>query len=256
MKKITAFLICFVMFSIMLAGCGQVEVEAEKPAKKWIISTDKSFKPFEYMDENNEITGIDIDILAAIAKDQGFEYELKPMDFDSAVAAVQAGQADGIIAGATIKQERIESGWIFSDGYYDATQTFVVRSDSDIRSFDDLIGKKVAVKRSTTGADFAASLRDQYAFSITIFDDSPSMYAAVENGEADACIEDTPIMIFYIKENDSALKIPEGMESEGAPYGMAIMDKKNRELLDRFNIGLADIKANGQYQQILDKYLK
>ena len=68
------------------------------------------------------------------------------------MAAVQAGQADALIAGATIKQERIDSGWIFSDGYYDATQTFVVPTDSDITSFEDLEGKSVAVKNATAGA--------------------------------------------------------------------------------------------------------
>ena len=53
-----------------------------------------------------------------------------------------------------------------------------------------------------------------------------------------------------------ALKIPEGMESEGAPYGFAIMDEADQELLDMFNAGLANIKENGKYQEILDKYLK
>ena len=82
------------------------------------------------------------------------------------------------------------------------------------------------------------------------------MYQDVILGSSAACVEDTPIMAASIKEGGLALQIPAGMESEGAPYGFAIMNKNNQELLDMFNKGLANIKANGKYQEILDKYLK
>ena len=276
MKKSLALLLCTTVLAGMLVGCGSepapanapetpaVEDGAEAPAadgeatsdKKWIIATDTVFKPFEYTNENNEFVGIDVDILAAVAEDQGFEYELQSLGWDAAVIAVQTGQADAIIAGATIKQERIDQGWIFSEGYFDATQTFVVGADSDIASFEDLAGKNVAVKQGTAGADFANSLKDQYGFTVTVFEDSPTMYQDVILGNSAACVEDTPIMAASIKEGGLALKIPEGMESEGAPYGFAIMDTADQELLDMFNAGLANIKANGKYDEILDKYLK
>lgn len=268
MKKWMASLLCVCMAAAMLVGCGSSQTkETESKAdaantaaagsdKTWIIATDTVFKPFEYTNENNEFVGIDVDILAAIAEDQGFKYELTSLGWDAGVAAVQSGQADALIAGATIKQERIDSGWIFSDGYYNATQTFVVAEGSDIDSYDDLKGKNVAVKNGTAGADFANSLKDEYGFTVTVFEDSPTMYQDVILGNSAACVEDTPIMASSIKEGGLALQIPEGMESEGAPYGFAIMKDKNQELLDMFNAGLANIKANGTYDQIIDKYLK
>lgn len=292
MKKTLALVLCAAMTFGMLTGCGSKEAATEETAaateetgeaeasetedaateeaaetedaaadttasdKKWVVATDTVFKPFEYTNENGEFVGIDVDLLAAIAEDQGFEYDLQSLGWDGAVAAVQSGQADAIIAGATIKQERIDSGWIFSDGYYDATQTFVVKGDSDIASFEDLAGKNVAVKNGTAGMDFANSLKDQYGFTVTVFEDSPTMYQDVILGNSAACVEDTPIMAVSIKEGDLDLKIPEGMESEGAPYGLAIMNADNQALLDMFNEGLANIKANGKYQEILDKYLK
>ena len=277
MKKSLVVLLSTAMMASALVGCGgskkettaaetkAAETKAAESAqettgaadgeKVWSIATDTVFKPFEYTNENNEFVGIDVDLLAAIAEDQGFSYELNSLGWDAAVAAVQVGQADAIIAGATIKQERIDSGWIFSDGYYDATQTFVVGADSDIASFEDLKGQNVAVKNGTAGADFANSLKDQYGFTVSVFEDSPTMYQDVILGNSAACVEDTPIMASNIKEGGLALKIPEGMESEGAPYGFAIMDVKNQELLDMFNAGLANIKANGTYDEILAKYL-
>ncbi len=283
MKRKIALLLCAVLTAGMLAGCGggsdsaetketpaaeetaaadedaeaADEAEAEDTSgKKWVVATDTVFKPFEYTNEDNEFVGIDVDILAAIAEDQGFEYDLQSLGWDSGVAAVQAGQADALIAGATIKQERIDSGWIFSDGYYDATQTFVVPTGSDIKSFENLEGKSVAVKNATAGADFANSLKDEYGFTVTTFEDSPTMYQDVILGNSAACVEDTPIMAASIKEGGLELEIPEGMESEGAPYGFAIMDEKNQELLDLFNAGLKNIRENGKYDEIIDKYLK
>ena len=251
MKKYVAMLLTIAM-TVVLAGCGQ----SEGSGKKWIIATDTVFKPFEYTNDQNEFVGIDVDILAAIAEDQGFQYELQSLGWDAAIAAIQSGQADGMIAGATITQERKDSGWMFSDGYFDATQTFVVASDSDIASFADLAGKNVAVKNATAGADFANSIKDTYGFTVTVFEDSPTMYQDVIMGNSAACVEDTPIMAASIKEGGLALKIPEGMESEAAPYGFVIMNDSSKELLDMFNAGLANIKANGKYQEILDKYLK
>ena len=255
MKKVVALLLSVAMVAMTLVGCGSNNA-ASGSDKVWIVATDTVFKPFEYTNEKNEFVGIDVDILAAIAADQGFKYDLQSLGWDAAVAAVQAGQADAIIAGATIKQERIDNGWIFSEGYYDATQTFTVAADSDIASFEDLAGKNVAVKNGTAGADFANSLKDTYGFTITVFEDSPTMYQDVILGNSAACVEDTPIMACSIKEGGLALKIPAGMESEGAPYGCAIMNEANKEFLDMFNKGLANIKANGKYQEIVDSYLK
>ena len=223
--------------------------------KVWVVATDTVFRPFEFTNENGEFVGIDVDILAAIAEDQGFQYELKSLGWDAAVAAVQSGQADAIIAGATIKQERIDSGWMFSDGYYNTTQTFVLAEGSDIKGFEDLAGKNVAVKNGTAGMDFANSLKDEYGFTTSVFEDSPTMYQDVILGNSAACVEDTPIMPDSIKIGNLALTIPEGMESEGAPYGFAIMNESNQKLLDMFNAGLANIKENGKYDEILAKYL-
>ena len=225
------------------------------PAKKWIVASDTVFKPFEYTDASGNFVGIDVDILAAVAADQGFDYELKSLGWDAAIAACQAGQADGMIAGASITEERKASGWIFSDGYYNATQSMTVAADSDITGFDGLKGKDVAVKTGTQGAAYAESLKDQYGFNIVYFEDSPTMYQAVIGGQCVACFEDTPIMQASIKDGGLALKVLDGTANAGGDYGFAIFNADNQKLIDMFNAGLANIKANGTYEQILAKYL-
>lgn len=263
MKKSLALLLGAVMVMGTLVGCGGTETKETTAKtqsdasedKTWVIAMDTVFKPFEYTNANNEFVGIDVDILKAVAEDQGFKIDIQSLGWDAAILAVQTGQADGLMAGASITDERKENGWIFSNSYYDGSQTFVVGKGSDITSFEDLKGKNVAVKNGTAGMDFANSLKDEYGFTVTVFEDSPTMYQDVILGNSAACVEDKPIMAYSIQESGLALEIPAGMESETTPYGFAIMKEENQELLDLFNKGLENIKANGTYDAILATYL-
>lgn len=229
--------------------------EGASSGAKYVIATDTVFKPFEYTDAEGNFVGIDVDILAAVAEDQGFEYELNSLGWDAAIAACQAGQADGMIAGASITDERKQNGWIFSDGYYTATQSMVVSASSDITGFEGLAGQTVAVKNGTQGQSYAESLKDQYGFEISVFEDSPTMYQAVTGGQAVACFEDTPIMAASIKDEGYDLKILDSTANEGADYGFVIFSSDKQELVDKFNAGLANIKKSGKYDEILNKYL-
>ena len=237
------------------ADADATDAETSDSGKKWIIATDTAFKPFEYKDDSGEYVGIDVDILAAIAEDQGFDYDLQALGWDASIAACQAGQADGMIAGASITDERKNSGWIFSDGYYDANQSMAVAENSSITGFADLNGKTVAVKTGSMSAEYAESLKDEYGFTVTTFEDSPTMYQAVVGGQVDAVFDDTPIMASNIKDNGLAMKLVDGTGNEPASYGFAIFNADNQELVDMFNAGLANIKANGTYDEIVAKYL-
>lgn len=234
---------------------GTGAAESTGSDKTWVIAMDTVFRPFEYTDEKGEFVGIDVDIIKAVAANQGFNIEIQSLGWDAAVTAVQAGQADALLAGASITKERKDSGWIFSDSYYDSYQVFAVKADSGIESLDDLKGKTIAVKNATAGANYAEELKDKYGFKIDTYEDSPTMYQAVVLGQADACVEDKPIMADNIKTGGLDLTIVESTASKVAPYGFAIMNEDNQELLDMFNKGLQEIKDNGTYEEILNKYL-
>ena len=253
--KILSLALAIALFALCFVGCGNASTSSDGDKKVWVIATDTVFKPFEYTDAKGNFVGIDVEILDAIAKDQGFEYKLNSLGWDASIAACQSSQADGMIAGASITDERKKTGWIFSDGYYTCTQSMTVASNSDIKGFEDLNGKTVAVKTGTQGASYAESLKDQYKFKITYFEDSPTMYQAVTGGQAVACFEDTPIMITSIKDGNLALKVLENTANKGSDYGFAIFDSKNQELINLFNAGLKNIRANGKYDEIINKYL-
>ncbi|MBR5808653.1 MAG: transporter substrate-binding domain-containing protein [Clostridia bacterium] len=249
MKKFLSLILAAVM-CLSLVACGGAGNSTD-----YVIATDKGFSPFEFQDADGNIVGIDMDILAAIAEDQGFTYDLQYVGWDAAIAACQAGQANGMIAGASITDARKESGWIFSDGYYDATQGMAVASDSAITGFADLAGKKVAVKNGTMSNQYAESIKNEYGFEVVTFSTSPDMYQAVMGGQVDACLDDTPILKYNIKIGELDMKYVDGTENDPAQYGFAIFDSANQDLVDKFNAGLANIKANGTYDEIIAKYL-
>ena len=261
MKKFLSLVLAMAM-CLTLASCGGKAVEdnatpnrVAQDAADYIIATDKGFSPFEFQDADGNIIGIDMDILEAIAQDQGFTYNLQYIGWDAAIAACQAGQADGMIAGASVTEERKGNGWIFSDGYYDATQGMAVAKDSAVTGFADLNGKKVAVKNGTMSNQYAESIKGEYGFEVVTFATSPDMYQAVMGGQVDACLDDTPILKYNIKIGELDMKFVDGTENEPAQYGFAIFDAANQELVDKFNAGLANIKANGTYEEIIAKYL-
>ncbi len=257
MKKLKMFgiLALAAVMTFSLAACSSGgSSSGSDGAKKYIIATDTTFAPFEFEDESGNRVGIDMDLLKAIAEDQGFEYELQPLGFDAAVTALESGQADGVIAGMSITEER-QKKYDFSDPYFDSGVGMAVKSDNDtIKSYDDLRGKNVAVKNGTEGSKYAESIKDQYGFNITSFPESANMYEDVKSGNSVACFEDYPVLGYAIAKGQP-LKLVGDLQA-GNSYGFAVQKGKNAELLEMFNTGLKNMKDNGKYQEILDTYIK
>ena len=245
--------------TLMLAACGGGSSEsAASGATVYKIATDTTFAPFEYAEADGTYVGIDIELLASIAADQGFEYELQPLGFDAALQAVQASQADGVIAGMSITEER-KKIFDFSQPYYDSTVCAAAKAGGDIKSLDALKGKTVAVKTGTMSESWANSLAEQYGFTTVAFDTSDVMYQDVAAGNTACCFEDTPVMSYAISTGNVALELIAEAEADSefaTPYGFAVNKGENAELLKMFDAGLANIKSNGTYDQIVSKYVK
>ncbi|MDO4404773.1 MAG: transporter substrate-binding domain-containing protein [Atopobiaceae bacterium] len=240
-------------------GSGSTDSSASNSgATVYKIATDTTFAPFEYAEADGTYVGIDVDLLAAVAADQGFEYELQPLGFDAALQAVQASQADGVIAGMSITDERKEI-FDFSEPYYDSTVCAAAKNGSGIKSLDDLKDKTVAVKTGTMSEKWAESIKEQYGFTTVAFDTSDVMYQDVVAGNTACCFEDTPVMSYAISTGNVDLKLiaEAASTSEFAtPYGFAVNKGANAELLSMFNAGLANVKQNGTYDEIVSKYVQ
>jgi polar amino acid transport system substrate-binding protein len=125
--------------------------------------------------------------------------------------------------------------------------------DETIKGYADLKGKRVAVKTGTEGATFAEGIAGQYGFNLVYFDESPFMYEEVKSGNSAACFEDYPVMGYGISQGNG-LRMVTAME-RGSSYGFAVLKGKNQDLLKMFDTGLVNVRKNGTYQKILDKYI-
>ena len=247
--------------SLGLAACGNTGGAAGGSASYKIV-TDTLFAPFEFADASGKMVGIDMDLFAAIAEDQGFEYTMDSVGFQTALEYVKTGQADGVIAGMSITEERAKI-FDFSDPYYDSTVCAAALASSAIATLDDLKGQKVAVKNGTQSSLWAESIASQYGFETVTFDDSATMYQDVTAGNSACCFEDTPVMSFAIQQFAASSGsegvdfkiIGEDTEEFATPYGFAIVKDGNTELLEKFNKGLANVKSSGKYDEILAAYL-
>lgn len=226
--------------------------KATPKKKTYKISSDSSFAPFVFQNDQSKYTGIDMELIKAIAKDQGFTLEISNPGFDAAVSDVQNGNADGMIAGMTVTDAR-KATFDFSDPYYTTNSILAVQESSTISSYEDLKGKTVGVKNGTASQTFLEENKSKYGYKIKTFSDGASMYDSLNSGSVAAIMDDEPVIKYAIKQGRK-FKTP----IEGTPSGQiafAVQKDSNPELIEMFNNGLANLKESGQYQKILDKYL-
>ena len=244
----------------MGAGCGSKAPAEQTPAQEpaaeketYILGTNAMFDPFEYVDDNGQVVGFDIDLVKAIAEDQGFNIEVQDMAFDALIGSVQTGAIDIIAAGMTIDEDR-QKQVAFSNEYIEAGLVLAVSKDNDtIKSVDDLKDKVVGAQIGTTGADQCYALKEQgLVKEVRILENVNLCMMDLQNGGLDAVINDAPVTNAYMaKQPDKIKLIGEPLTVEN--YAIAV-NLEDKALLEKINTGLENIKANGTYDEIMNKY--
>ncbi|MFK5704866.1 amino acid ABC transporter substrate-binding protein/permease [Ligilactobacillus sp. LYQ139] len=259
MKHLKRHLVVWVLMCVVLlaelVGGNTKHVIAKSTTKEptYTIATDVTFPPFVFTNNHNQLTGIDIDLMKAVAREEGFKVRFKPIGFNAAIQAVTSGQVNGMIAGMTITNERRER-FDFSNPYYSSGIVMAVNPKSSVRRLSQLRGKKVAVKTGTAGANYANSIKQKYGFTVVTFDDSDNVYNDVKTGNSVACFDDDAVLKYGIK-TGLGLKIVTKPTAIGN-YGFAVKKGTNQQLMTKFNAGLTKLKRNGQYKKIINKYTK
>lgn len=260
MKKFGRILVAVALILglvLTAAACGQKEQPAPQEAPKEIVykvGTEPTFAPFEMTDEKTgEIIGFDIDLIKAIAEDQGFKVEIVNLGFDGLIPALQTGNIHIIASGMSITEER-QKEVDFSDPYIDAGLAIAVAADNTtINGKDDLKGKTVAVQIGTTGAQKAEELKKEGLIKeIKTFNTVDVVIMELMNGGVDAVINDKPVTEAYIAKQPGKIKIV-GEVLESDSYGFAVK-KGETELLAKINAGLKKIKESGKYAELQKKY--
>lgn len=221
---------------------------AVSAADKLIVATDTAFVPFEFKD-GDTYTGFDIDMWNAIAEELGWEFELRPMDFNGIIPALQTNQVDVALAGITIKDSRKEV-IDFSDGYYDSGFLLMVPADSDITGPADLAGKTIAMKTGTSAVDYAKEHLGEAK--LRLFPNIDNAYLELRTGRVDAAMHDTPNVLYYVATAGDGQVKAVGEQMQAHQYGIGF--PKGSELVAPVNKALANMRADGRYDAIFTKW--
>lgn len=256
--KIVAVAAALVLAVTALTSCGKKDGGEEKKAesgKSYVAVMEPTFPPFDTTTEEGDLDGFDVDLMNAIAEDQGFEVEWKSMEFDSLIPAINAGNADIIASGMNGDNEERREKVDFTDPYYPSGLVVMVKEDNKDITGEDSLTKdmKVASQTGTTGADEAKALKEdgkiKEAVIVNGFD---NCVLQLKNGDVAAVIIDKPVAESYMKKNEGVFKIV-GDTLNAERYAFAVK-KGNTELRDQINEGMKNLVENGKFQEICDKW--
>ena len=268
MKKFLAMALAAVMV-LGVAGCGsssddkteententeQTGETTEGPHGVINMGVSADVPPFEsYADDAVTFVGFDIDLMQEICNRLGMELQIKDMNFDAIVTAVQTGKLDVGVSGITITDERKESV-AFSDPYFVASQSILVPKDSPITSYEDLINGDytAGVQLGTTG-DIMAS--EKISGRVSQYEKYGDALAALLAGKNDCMVLDTGVADAFAAANDLVVVGTFGEATDSENYGIAIA-KENTELLEKVNGALAEMKEDGFIDELTAKYFE
>ena len=250
MKKVFMMLMAMVMV-VMMAGCGGGDKKAAQAPKVLKVGTEPTFAPIEFQKEGStEFDGFDMDLVRAIGKQMNMKVEILNMGFDALIPAINAGNIDLAIAGMSITPDR-QKAVDMSDPYYVAGLVVGVRKDDNaLKGVNDLNNKGIAVQIGTTGAERAAKVPGA---KVKNFNTNAEVFLELKNKGVDAVIIDKPVAEYFLATGggkDYAKIVGDTMEAES--YGISL--KKNSPLTKEINKALLDLKKNGEYDKLYEKW--
>lgn len=243
-------------------------------AETLIMGSNCSFPPFEYIDDAGMPAGFDVEIGRLIAEKLGMDFVVEDMSFDGLLMALDSGKVDIVIAAMTIRPDRQEQA-DFSDSYFNAQQQIIMVKGSKAAEeisallkdetepvtevstsyaavMELLKTKSVSVQDATTGYYMATETLGISAEKVAAFKNAADAIMELKVGRVDYVIIDTAPANVFVSLNED-LEILQGIQMPTEDYGVAIK-KGNAKVLEAANAVLAEIKANGKYDELVAKY--
>lgn len=261
MKKLVSLVSLLLALTLVLAACGSKNNEAGKKAstedlyssikKEGVlnIGTEGTYPPFTFHDKSNKLTGFDVDIAREVAKRLGVKAEFKETQWDGMFAGLDAKRFDMIANEVGIQPDRVKK-YDFSNPYIESGAVLIVNKDNkNIKSFNDLKGKKAAQSLTSNYGKLAKS-KGAELLGVEGFTQAVSL---IETNRVDATVNDKLSFLDYKKQHtNSPIKI---VDSENDLSKSGLMFRKgNEKLVEAVNKALKDMKADGTYTKISNKW--
>ena len=241
-RRLTLTLLTLALF------CGQAVA-----AEKYIVATDCTWPPMEFLDENKQPVGFDVDFITEVGKAADFEVDVRNIAWDGIFGGVATGQYDIVAAATTITPER-QKQFDFSDPYYEVAQAVVLPAGQSIKSLEDLKGKKVGGQIGTTGVFVIR--KSGVPVELKEYDDVGLAIQDMLGGRLDAVICDDPVAMYYAnKKADTAGKLNLSFKTDEKEYYGFTVRKGRKDLVEKLNKGIKEVKASGVEAKLLDKWM-
>ena len=216
------------------------------------VASDIAYPPFEF-ERDGEPTGFDIDLMDEIGRRANLQIEYQNVTFDGIIGGLANNQYDAAISAMTITAERDER-IDFSEPYFNADQSLLVPADAGVSSVDDLGDATVGVQLGTTGEIEANELAESGTIGgdVRTFDTIEDAFAALNNGQIDAIINDLPVSQEEADGSDGALEVVQVIPT-GEQYGIAF--PPDSDVRQDVNRALQEIKEDGTYAEIYERWI-
>ncbi len=255
MSRLSRSLVILSVLGLVLAACGGGGSAGEglNTVKPGVLTvcTDAPYPPMEF-ERDGQFVGFDMDLMRAIASELGLEMEVNNTGFDPITSgiAMESGDCDIAAASITITPER-EQNIDFSDPYFTADQSLLVKKDSGITGLADFSGRRLGVQTGTTGELYAQENAPADA-ELVSFENPGDLFTALEAGDIEGVLQD------IIPNADQALNDPSVVVIETYPtneqYGFAVKEEGSEELLKAVNDALKKLKDDGTYDKIFAEW--
>lgn len=217
------------------------------------VANSGAYPPFSFVDTDGNVVGFDVDIAKAVAERMGVDVDIQTSPWSGIVAALAGGRFDACICSMSVTEER-QRAVDFTDSYYSSGLSIWVRGDNtDINSLADLEGKRVGSTIGETGNQWAVE-NGEGKWRNQTFQGLPDMLTGLTTGRVDAIIADDVPVYVALRENNPDIKLVEVGELPRWPAAISIQ-KNKPELLEALNTALVEIKEDGTYQSIVDKWI-
>lgn len=247
--------------ALLAAGCGEKKDEKKDEGKKegvtvttiqegkLLMGSDTTYPPFESIGDDGKPEGFDIDVATELAKRLGLELEVVTTAWEGIIPGLKADKYDIIMSAMTITDERKEE-IDFSDPYIDSNQSIAVKKgNTEIKSEADLAGKVVGVQVDTTGQFTAEEIPG--IKEIRKYDTILLAFQELELGRIDAILNDYPVNAYLSKMRGQTEVVATIKTDE--QYGIGIR-RGNDQLKEAIDKALAEMKADGTYDKIFEKW--
>ncbi len=237
-----------------VVGCGKTEQADDT----WIVGTSPDYPPFEFVDEDGEFAGFDMDLIREVGKRLGVEVKIEALEFDSLIASLKQGKIDAIIACMTADEERLKEV-DFTKPYYTNQTGVLVNPDAevDIATLDDVLKYELGVQTGTTMASWAKNQVDEGIIEesqVNYYSDADAGVDDVKIGRLDVFLLDAPVAHEKAKKLGLEVVLETTLDQEEGEQPGIVLKKGSTEMVDKLNNIIDEMNEDGTIEELEKKW--